>query len=233
MLLRPLLVLLTAIVPQQAAPLPLVVVPPSAQTPPSGTLAVLLTGDGGWSHVDKAIAQKLSTDGDAVVAINSLHYFAHKRNSAGVAADISELARAECRQWNCQRVVLIGYSMGADVLPFVIDQLAEDVHAKVAQLDLVSLGHQAVFKFFPTQWIGLEMGHKFATLPQLARIHDLDIVCLYGDADPDAACRDIPKGAVQVVELRSGHVMGKVAEQLADSLSEHIRKSSRNVVSVR
>ncbi|HEX6558488.1 MAG TPA: AcvB/VirJ family lysyl-phosphatidylglycerol hydrolase [Longimicrobiales bacterium] len=224
MILTALIILATGMQqPAAAPPLPLVVVPPSAHAAPSGTLAVLLTGDGGWSHVDKAIAQKLSDNGDAVVAINSLHYFAHKRSSAGVAADISELARAQCRQWNCQRIVLIGYSMGADVLPFVIAQLAEDVRPKVAQLDLVSLGHEAVFKFFPTQWIGLEVGHKFATLPQLATIDSLDIVCIYGTSDPDPACRDLPVRRAHVIALRSGHVMGKVAAELADTLAAHVR----------
>src|SRR5512132_3407077 len=125
-------------------PLPLVVIAPSPAVSATGTLAILLTGDGGWSQVDKVIAQKLSSDGDAVVGLNSLHYFQHKRTSAGVAADVTELARASCQRWSCQRIVLIGYSMGADVLPFVVNQLGADVRAKVAQVDLISLGHFAV-----------------------------------------------------------------------------------------
>lgn len=228
MIIPGLFALLTASMPATPAAvpqtLPLVVLAPAE--PRTGTLALLLTGDGGWSRVDKAIAEKLSGEGDGVVALNSLHYFQHKHTSAQLAADLTEVARESCERWSCQRIVLIGYSMGADVLPFVVNQLGTDVRAKVQQLDLVSLGHLAVFKFFPTQWIGLTVGQKFATLPQLASVHGLDLICIYGTTDSDPACKDVPHDAATVIAMPSGHVMSKVADELADTIASQIRKVS-------
>ena len=202
--------------PATAPALPLVVLAPASA--PSGTLAIMLTGDGGWSATDKTIANRLLTDGDAVVGLNSLHYFAHKHTSAQVAADVSQIAREYCGKFACQRIVLIGYSMGADVLPFVFPQISDSVRSKIVQLDLVSLGHEAVFKFFPTQWVGVVVGHKFATLPQLALLHGVDVVCIYGTKDPDQACRDAA-GSVKLVPIETGHVMSKAAEQVAEVIA--------------
>ena len=224
MLLPVLFAWITAVPPRKAAveSLPLVMIAPAA--PASGTLAVLVTGDGGWSHADRTVAEKLAADGDGVVGLNSLHYFAHKRTSAGMASDVSAVAREACDKWSCQRIVLIGYSMGADVLPFVVNQLDTDVRSKVEQLDLVSLGHIAVFKFFPTQWLGVTVGQKFATLPALATIHGLDIVCIYGTTDSDPACRDLPQTEATIIPLNSGHVMTKVAADLADVISSNVSR---------
>jgi type IV secretory pathway VirJ component len=221
-----LLVIATALAPGKGAatqPLPLVVMAPGARS--TGTLAILLTGDGGWSKVDRAIAEKLVADGDGVVGLNSLHYFAHKRTSAGLAGDVSAVARESCQRWSCQRIVLIGYSMGADVLPFVVNQLGDDVRSKLVQLDLISLGHEAVFKFFPTAWMGLMVGQKFATLPQLALVKNLDILCVYGTDDSDPACKDIPAAQATVLSLPTGHTMSKVSNDLAGIISERVKKS--------
>jgi type IV secretory pathway VirJ component len=208
--------------PERAQPLPLVVMAPAG--PSTGTLALLLTGDGGWSRVDRTIAQKLTSEGDGVIGLNSLHYFQHKRTSSELAADLTEIARANCERWSCQRIVLIGYSMGADVLPFVVNQLGDDVRAKVVQLDLISLGHLAVFKFSPTQWVGVMMGQKFATLPALANIHGINLVCIYGTTDSDPACKDVAHDSATVIAMPSGHVMSKVADDLAEVVAEHINK---------
>ena len=203
-----------------AQPLPLVVMAPAA--PSTGTLAILLTGDGGWSKVDRAIADRLVADGNGVVGLNSLHYFAHKRTSTGLASDVSAIARESCQRWSCQRIVLIGYSMGADVLPFVINQLGDDVRSKLVQLNLVSLGHEAVFKFYPTAWMGMTVGQKFATLPQLALVKNLDIFCVYGTTDSDPACKDVPNATV--LSLPTGHTMSKVADDLAGIMAARVKK---------
>ena len=42
---------------------------------PSHTMAVFLSGDGGWAAIDKAIAGALQKHGVSIVGINSLKYF--------------------------------------------------------------------------------------------------------------------------------------------------------------
>lgn len=203
--------------------LPLVVLPPTA--PATSTLVILLTGDGGWSYADKRIAEKLAGDGEAVVALNSFHYFQHHHTSQQVASDVSSIARLYCERFQCRRIALVGYSMGADVLPFVEPQLDNDVRHMLKEMILVSLGHNAVFKFLPTQWVGLTFGKKFPTLPRIASISDVPIVCVYGTGDQDQACLEIPAGKAELVALPGGHVMSKVADELADSIVAHVQSA--------
>jgi type IV secretory pathway VirJ component len=222
-----LLVILSLAVPAQrsAAALPIVMLAPT--TSPSHTLALLITGDGGWASTDRTIAERLARDGDGVIVLNSLHYFTYPRTPAGLAADLSTLARVGCARWSCDRIVLVGYSMGADVLPFVVDKLSSDVRPRVVQLQLISLSHEATFRFLPTQWLGLHLWPTVATLPQLAKLRRVQVVCIYGTSDLDAACRNLASGEANVIPLASGHVMSGVADQLAGLVSGQIRQLRR------
>src|SRR5262245_46100305 len=221
-----LLLALSALAVSHAQGMRLPVVRMAPRAPATGTVVILLTGDGGWSRVDRTIAARLVADGDAVVGLNSLRYFLHHRSRARVAGDLTELARADCTEYRCQRIVLMGYSMGADVLPFVVKRLGPDVRTKVAQLDLISLGHRAVFRFLPLQWAGILIGHKSDTVPRLASLTDIDVVCVYGTKDRDGACRDLVRARARLVSVTAGHRLSSVASVVADSLSSEIRALS-------
>ena len=55
--------------------LPLVELPTKAN---SGTLALMISGDGGWAGIDKQVAEALNKEGVAVVGLNSLQYFCRR-----------------------------------------------------------------------------------------------------------------------------------------------------------
>ena len=101
--------------PATLADLPLVEVP---ATGTGDTFAVLLSGDGGWAGLDQDVAAALSTQGIPVVGLDSLRYFWTPRTPDGLAADTDRMIRYYLAHFVKQRVLLIGYSQGADVLPF-------------------------------------------------------------------------------------------------------------------
>ena len=65
------------------ADLPLLELP--AESEAGDTFAILLSGDGGWSALDKAVASALNTHGVAVVGWDSLRYFWSPRTPADTA----------------------------------------------------------------------------------------------------------------------------------------------------
>ncbi|MEJ1962513.1 MAG: AcvB/VirJ family lysyl-phosphatidylglycerol hydrolase [Gammaproteobacteria bacterium] len=105
--------------PPDLADLPVIEVPASGVAATGGDqFAVLLSGDGGWAGLDKEVAGALSAQGVPVAGVDSLRYFWKSRTPAGLATDIDRIIRYYAYQWKKKRVLLIGYSQGADVLPF-------------------------------------------------------------------------------------------------------------------
>jgi type IV secretory pathway VirJ component len=84
----------------------------------SGTadeFALLLTGDGGWAGLDQELAARLAGNGVPTVALNSLKYFWSARTADETARDVTRILRHYFDAWHKTRVLLVGYSFGADL----------------------------------------------------------------------------------------------------------------------
>ena len=66
------------------------------------------------------------------MGLDSLRYFWSPRTPDGLAADTNRMILYYLTHWAKKRVLLIGYSQGADVLPFAVNgclrQLATGSH---------------------------------------------------------------------------------------------------------
>ena len=61
-------------------------------------------------------------------------------------------------KWHRGRALLIGYSQGADVLSFGLNQLPPTSRALVARTVLMALGETASFEFHLDNWMGGDRG---------------------------------------------------------------------------
>jgi len=83
----------------------------------SDTLAVMVSGDGGWAPIDRSIASVLAQNGIPVAGLNALQYFWKRRTPDEAARDLQQIVETHLAAWGKRRIVFIGYSRGADVLP--------------------------------------------------------------------------------------------------------------------
>lgn len=201
--------------------LPLVEVP--AKGPARDVLAVLLTGDGGWAAADRGLANDLATAGIPVVGYNTLKYFWAKRTPERAAADLERVLRHYLPAWHKSRAVLVGYSLGADVLPFMLNRLPDDLQAVVAQAVLIGPSETVEFEFHVLDWLGRSSGKGLLVIPEIQKIRpEIAILCVYGEKDTDQICGRLDRDRVQSVALAGGHKMGSgfgpVAEAILSTL---------------
>jgi len=191
--------------PPPAAVSDLPVIEVAAQPGTSSELfAVLLSGDGGWAGLDKEVAGALSKAGVPVVGVDSLRYFWTSRTPASTAADIDRLVRFYSARWKKSRALLIGYSQGADVLPFVVNRLPAASREHVALAVMMGLGRRADFEFHMTNWVS----SSAAGLPILPEVQKLPAgigMCIYGSEEKDTNCPGLDPKQVQLVKLPGGH----------------------------
>ena len=165
-------------------------------------LVVLLTGDGGWAGLDKGITGEFASQGIATVALNSLKYFWSKRTPEETSADVSRVIRYYLESWRKDRVILVGYSFVADVMPFVVGALPEDVLAKVGSVNLLGLSSTATFEVRLSDWIG-KGADGLPVAPQIAGLRNPPpMQCIYGDGEKDSQCPQLPS---IVARRRIGH----------------------------
>ena len=195
--------------------LPLAEVAPAPGT--ITTVAVLLTGDGGWVDVDKALARGLAAHGVAVLALNSRRYLSHRRTPDVAAADVARVARSALARWGEHPLVLVGYSRGADLLPFIVRRLPADLQARIQLVAMLGLSTTANFGFHWTDLVrNKHRPSDLLVLPELGALHDVRLLCVYGTEEADSGCRAADSTRVVRVARPGGHHFDRDYRALAD-----------------
>jgi type IV secretory pathway VirJ component len=176
-----------------------------ATPPESDTFAIIISGDGGWAGLDKEVGAALVAKGVPVIGVDSLRYFWSARTPDSTAADLDRIIRFYAAQLNKKRVVLVGYSQGADVLPFIATRLPRESRALVTLAAGIGLSEHAAFEFHLANWVSNgQEGPE--TLPEVAKINGIPFLCIYGADDKDAICQKLDKTpSARVVKLPGGH----------------------------
>lgn len=207
----------------QFGDLPLVIV--RGQAAERDIMAVFLTGDGGWGVTDKGVCRDLADAGIPCVAVNSFKYFWTRRTPEGAAADLERILKYYRGAWDKKKVVLIGYSLGADVLPFMLNRLSDEVRAAVGMIVLMGPSKLVEFEVHWADWLGRPPGkNALQVVPEIRKIDGrIDILCVYGDDDPDQVCTRLDKDRAWTVVVGSGHKFKKNYQPVSEAIIAHLK----------
>jgi type IV secretory pathway VirJ component len=201
--------------------LPLVELPVAGKA--AATVAVIVSGDGGWASIDRSLGERLAARGIAVTGLDSLRYFWTPRTPATAAADLARVIRHARGGNEGAKVLLVGYSMGAEVLPFLVRELPPELRRSLAGIALVAPGRTADFEFHLSYWVGGEGERSRPVLPALLDLKGEGLLCLYGEDEADSPCRSLPPSAGKAIPFPGGHHLGgdygALAERILSELS--------------
>lgn len=190
------------------------------------TLAILLTGDGGWAEIDKEIAMHLSNNGIPTVALDSLSYFWKARTPEETSNDIDITINAYLEKWHKKKVILIGYSFGADVLPFIVNRLSEKSKKTLSLVALLGMGKTAAFEFRLSSWMNADKNPDRALiLPEIMKMTDINTICIYGLKDPDSNCTATSEYGVKAISMEGDHHFNKEYELLVNTILKYSTQS--------
>jgi type IV secretory pathway VirJ component len=181
----------------------------------SDVYALFLSGDGGWAGLDREVAGALATHGVPVIGLDSLRYFWKAHTAQGTADDVNRILRHYASRWPERQVLLIGYSQGANVLPFVVNRLPTATRARVRLVTMMGLEPRTSFEFHLRNWVGQDARDSAPVLPEIERLAGVRALCLYGADDDEALCPQLTGADVRTVKLPGGHHFGGDYERLA------------------
>jgi type IV secretory pathway VirJ component len=208
--------------PGAVADLPLIIVPAKAGGA-GDWFGVFLTGDGGWVGLDKGVSAELAKHDIPIVGWDSLKYFWSRRTPDGAAHDLDRVVRHYSHAWGRSHVLLIGYSQGADTMPFMVNRLPPATHDLVGFTTLLGISDNAVFEFHVANWLG-NPSKGIPTAPELQHWTGSPYLCLYGESDADAACAQLTGHDGSALKLAGGHHFGGGYAQIADEILSRLPK---------
>jgi len=186
-------------------------------TPPpelADVMVVFYSGDGGWSDLDKGLGQAMVDRGVPVLGINSFKYFWRNKPVEVAGLELDAAVKQYLARWHKKRVLLMGFSFGADVAPSILEQTSPETRATVSQVVLLSGSRDVnweiemegymVANWFTTkarivtQWLN-PIPHTPAIPPIVALSGKPPVACYWGADDfDDSICTDkaLPKWVV-------------------------------------
>lgn len=191
------------------------------------TVAIMITGDGGWRPVDERVTKRLRAAGIPVAGLLAPDYFRKRRTPDESAADLDRIIRFYQEKWQKPRVVLIGYSRGADSLPFMVNRLSPEIREVVDLVALLAPEPWIDFKFNPW-WSPARYFHhepQYPVLPEVEKMRALRVTCVYGENEKDSLCPSLDPAYFTIVREPGGHHFGGKYDEVANAiLSELARR---------
>lgn len=207
--------------PRELKDLPIVEVPVDQ---PGKTFAVIVSGDGGWAGLDKSLAEALATRGIPTVGLDSLRYFWTRRTPDESAIALQTILHHYFPAWNMDKVLLIGYSLGAEVLPFMASRLPPELKARTSLIALLGAEHAADFEFSVADWLpGKVRNLPYKVAPEVAKLENSNLLCIYGADEAAPLCPDLETRQFKILKVAGGHHFGGDYKKLAEQILQELR----------
>ena len=152
----------------------------SAHTKP---LVFYISGDGGLNRFSNELCTAINKEGFDVDAMDSKSYFWSQKTPARTAEDISDFLSKKIARRPNQQIVLIGYSFGADVLPFVLNRLPKNIADKIKVSFLMASSGSTDFVIHIADLFGSGKRRGMDVLSEVNKISNKKIVILNSSDD--------------------------------------------------
>src|ERR1700694_322544 len=172
----------------------------------SDTFAIIITGDGGWRAIDRDIAEVFNDNGVSVIGLCAPEFLAQRKTPAEAARIVEGLIRKYAAEWHRPRVILVGYSRGAGVIPFTVSRMSAATRGHIAEIALVGLDQAIDFKSSTKSllWKSADV-LTIPVRPELRKLQGQRVLCIAGRSDADAICRTLPPSLATVILLPGDH----------------------------
>jgi len=194
--------------------------PPAPSRPGGGQMVLLISGEGGWRHIDVLLAGDLAAAGCWVGGIDVTKYFWEPQDDRqALAADMrafaAALARAAGRKEGSD-LVLAGFSFGADLAPWVAG--AKGQEGWLRGLIMIAPDETGSLQFRVLEILGLQpKEHIFSVADALASAGGIPAALIHGQKDDGSAAPTLAATArepkkIFLVDGADHHFSGKEAQ---------------------
>lgn len=174
------------------------------------TFAILITGDGGWAAADRGLSASLATHGVPVVGLDAPAYLGRGRTPDESARDLGRIIRHYIAAWHRNRVIVIGYSRGADMAPFMVARLPDELQHRVALVALLGPSGSVGFQYHLVDLVAnIHRAGDLPVMPEIERLRGTPVLCIYGRDDRHAICPELDPSLARPILRTGGHGVSK------------------------
>jgi len=169
-------------------------------------LVIMVSGDGGLKGFTVSLARAIHDKGYAVTLIDARSYFWQKKTPEETTAAISACVAKKLSPGNDRRWVMVGYSFGADITPFVINRLPDSLKSRLTTGPvLLSPSTSTDFEIHLSDMFGIGGKRSMDVISEINRMGEMNVSVLAGDDEQDFPVEKIKLPHFHHELIRGGH----------------------------
>lgn len=184
--------------------LPLTIVPalPNSKMP----MVFMISGDGEWTSFDHTLADTFAKKGIPVVGYDAQKYFWNAKTPQETTAEITKAISHYLQQWNKKSFVLVGYSFGACVAPFVANRFPDFLKNSLSGICLIAPEEFGDFEIHVSDMLSIGSRNKqFDVLYEIRKIKEIKPVCIFGAEEDPLIHHRFESTGVKIITLPGSH----------------------------
>lgn len=184
-------------------------------------MAFFISGDGGWTDFDDSIAKELARSGISSIGLDAQKYFWNQKTPEQTAADVSKILSYYSRLWNKTEIRMVGYSFGADVMPFIVKRLPENLKSQMKSVTMLSPSETSDFEIHVADMLGIGGSSKsYNVISETKSLKEVKTVCVFGDKEDSATAKNFKTDGLAVKFLEGNHHFDKNFPKIVNMIRE-------------
>jgi len=181
-----------------------------------------ISGDGGFNKFSTSFMQTLNKKGYAVIGLDARSYFWTQKKPKEAASAIEAAIDESNKQWKRNNIVLIGYSFGADVAPFMLTNFSSALASKVSRLILLSPSPKTDFEVHVMQMLGWGKSAGASVPVEINKISK-PVVFIVGDDEKEFPFSQLTIKNKEIVKMPGGHHYDGDVDALSKEIMNHLK----------
>lgn len=186
-------------------------------------LVFIVSGDGGWNSFIESVSECLTRKGLPVVGLDSKKYFWNAKTPDVASADINAAINHYLKAWNRKSYILVGYSFGGCVVPFIANRTPAILKKQMDGLYAISPDERGDFEIHVSDMLSLNPGKgKYDVLSEMKRANQVNRVCIFGTEESASLKRSFSSAGIKIVTLGGNHHFNDNYCALAGAITQHL-----------
>lgn len=188
-------------------------------------LIFYISGDAGFNTFSKNLGENLHAFGYDVFALDTKAYFWNKKTPQQTSTDIQDYINKQLKNRKNQNVIIVGFSFGADVTPFVYNRFSEDLKNKIQKVFIVGPSKSNDFQIHLQEYFGEELKGSLSVISEINKMGNIPVMVVLSDFEfANFPYKEITLGKnYQMQHLAGDHHYGGNTQMLANFLNKNIR----------
>jgi len=148
-------------------------------------LVFYISGDGGYTSFSEGVCATINKAGYMVASLNSKSYFDDKKTPRQTTDDIVNYLNDQFNKRKDQQFILIGYSFGADITPFVVNLFPDSIKKKLISVILLSPSTSTDFETHVWDKLGWKKKRSMDVVAEVNKLGTIKTTIILGNDDDD------------------------------------------------